>query len=101
MKISQMAVTGKSYCDFFVYTQFGIHQERIIFDPIIWNKILKKLQHFWHNYLAPEINVQTLKTSSEIVSLNDPKKTLLINYILTVTKQMVASLLHSQSKTKV
>ena len=69
-----MAVTGKSYCDFFVYTQFGIYQERILFDPIIWNNILEKLQYFWHNYLAPEIILEALKTASETIAIKDQKQ---------------------------
>ena len=48
----QMGVTGKNQCDFFVYTHFGIHQERITFNPEIWKNILQTLQQFWYKYLA-------------------------------------------------
>ena len=41
----QMGVTGKKYCDFFVYTPHGHHLERIEFDSQFWEKTLKNLNY--------------------------------------------------------
>ena len=57
-----MGVTGKNHCNFFVYTSFGIHQERIIFQI---------LQQFWYKYLAPEILLQKLQTPTENIAFHD------------------------------
>ena len=51
----QMAVTNTKYCDFFVYTKFGFHLERIEFKVALWNDILEKLQWFWLKFIAPEL----------------------------------------------
>ena len=50
-----MGVTVKNHCDFFVYKHFGIHQERITLNPVIWKNICQTWQQFRYKYLAPEI----------------------------------------------
>ena len=67
----QMGVTGKNHCDFFVYTHFGIHQERITLNSEIWKNIFQTLQQFWYKYLAPEILLQKLQAPPESIALHD------------------------------
>lgn len=51
-----MAITEQSWCDFVIYTEKGISEERIPFDAEFWNnKLLPKLIDFFDNCLAPEI----------------------------------------------
>ena len=45
----QMGVTGKNHCDFFVYTHFGIHQERITLNREIWKIFFKHCNSFGTN----------------------------------------------------
>ena len=66
----QMGVTGKNHCDFFVYTHFGIHQERITLNSEIWKNIFQTLQQFWYKYLAPEILLQKLQTHQAELGLD-------------------------------
>jgi hypothetical protein len=51
----QMAITGRNWCDFVVYTEEGIFVESINFDPEFWEDLLKKLILFYDNCLAPEL----------------------------------------------
>ena len=52
----QMAIGGRKWCDFVVYTLKGISVERIPFDLSYWEKILlPKLEEFWYKCVAPEI----------------------------------------------
>ena len=52
----QMAITGRSWCDFVMYTEKGLSVERIPFDSTFWEKeLLPKLVAFYDNCLAPEI----------------------------------------------
>ena len=51
-----MAVTGRSWCDFIIYTEKGLAVERILFDDELWKtEMLPKLIDFFDNCLAPEI----------------------------------------------
>ena len=67
----QLGVTGKNQCDFFVYTHFGIHQERITLNPEIWKNILQTLQQFWYKYLAPEVLLKKLQNPLKSIALHD------------------------------
>ena len=67
----QMGVTGKNQCDFFVYTHFRIHQERITLNPEIWKNILQTLQQFWYKYLAPEVLLKKLQNPLKSIALHD------------------------------
>ena len=60
----QMGVTGRKYCDFFVYTGHGYHCERIAFDDEVWENIKEKLCMFWELYIVHELVHRTLKESS-------------------------------------
>ena len=40
LKQGQMSASGKNHSDFFVYTHFEIHQERITLNAEIWKNIL-------------------------------------------------------------
>ena len=52
----QMAIGGRPWCDFVVYTNKGISIERIEFDRRHWEEeLLPKLQSFYDNCLAPEL----------------------------------------------
>ena len=52
----QMAVGGRPWCDFVVFTNKGISVERIDLDSIYWNDtLLPKLESFFDCCLAPEV----------------------------------------------
>ena len=52
----QMAITGRSWCDFVIYTEKGLSIERISFNCDFWQmELLPKLTDFYDNCLAPEI----------------------------------------------
>ena len=51
----QMAITGRKWCDFVVYTEQGISVERISFDSEFWKDLLQRLISFYDNCLAPEL----------------------------------------------
>ena len=51
----QMGVSGRRYCDFFVYTSSGYHLERIMFDDLFWQSLQSSLQRFWQSYVGPEV----------------------------------------------
>ena len=56
----QMGVSGRHYCDFFVYTSSGYHLERIVFDEQFWQSLLSTLQRFWQCYVGPEVISQKM-----------------------------------------
>lgn len=52
----QMAVGGRPWCDFVVFTNKGISVERVSFDEQYWdNTILPALENFYDHCLGPEI----------------------------------------------
>jgi hypothetical protein len=51
----QMGVTGLQYCDFFVYTSHGYLLTRIVFDSVLWGKMLENLTKFWTTFVAPKL----------------------------------------------
>lgn len=52
----QMAITGRAWCDFVIYTEKGISVERISFNRDFWQTdLLPKLIDFFDNCFAPEI----------------------------------------------
>lgn len=51
----QMAVTGRNWCDFVIWTRKGISIERIPFDISLWKDILPKLSMFFRDCIVPEI----------------------------------------------
>jgi len=56
----QMAILGRSYCDFFVFTSHGHHLERIAFNQEYWDEMKPLLVHFWEAYIAPELMFGTI-----------------------------------------
>ena len=57
----QMAVTGRLYTDFVVFTCHGNLIQRIKFDSCFWEGILNKLEWFWVNCLCPELLTKKIK----------------------------------------
>ena len=54
--LGQMAIAGRPWCDFVIYTKKGISVERIKFDSDFWEKrLLPKLTEFYKKCFAPEI----------------------------------------------
>ncbi len=52
----QMAITGRNWCDFVVFTLKGLSIQRIAFDQEFWQtELLPKLTDFFDNCLAPEV----------------------------------------------
>ena len=52
----QMAIGGRTWCNFVIYTEKGISVERISFDELFWEtKLLPKLVQYWECCIAPEI----------------------------------------------
>ena len=53
----QMGVTGRTNCDFFVYTAFGYHLERIQFEQQLWDTILSSCTKFWYDFVVPKLSL--------------------------------------------
>jgi len=51
----QMAVTGATWADFFVYSSHGYHLERILFDDQYWELLRGNLVHFFVHALSLEL----------------------------------------------
>ena len=51
----QMALTGIKNTDLVIYTNKGILIVPVEFDPVFWLHMLKKLQCFFVQHLAPEL----------------------------------------------
>ena len=63
----QMAITGVKHTALVIYTNKGILIVPVEFDPLFWLKILKKLQLFFVEHLAPELLTgRVLKDVTEI-----------------------------------
>ena len=48
----QMGVTGKPWCDFFVYSRHGFHLERLCLDTERWNTLREAADYFFRNHVA-------------------------------------------------
>ena len=52
----QMAIGGRPWCDFVIFTTQGISVERVKYDALYWkNTLVPKLTKFYDNCVAPEI----------------------------------------------
>ncbi len=52
----QMAITGRKWCDFIVYTRKGMSVQRITYDDAFWTtKLLPKLIDFYDHCFCPSI----------------------------------------------
>ena len=51
-----MAITGRKWCDFVIYTLKRLSVERIYFNQAFWDgELLPKLTDFYENCVGPEI----------------------------------------------
>ena len=57
----QMAVTGRLYTDFVIFTCHGNLIQRIKFDSCFWEGMLNKLEWFWVNCLCSELLTKKIK----------------------------------------
>ena len=64
----QLAVTGLSYCDLFIYTNNEHHLERIYIDYQFWDSVFPYLEYFWLTHMRPEILSNSLKNNGPIKS---------------------------------
>ncbi len=55
--VMQLMITGRVYCDYFVWTPMGHFTERIYREEAesVWVKMMPKLCKFWEEDLAPEL----------------------------------------------
>lgn len=51
----QLAITGRKWCDFFIWTLKGHSVERIHFDEEIWKSMCSKLKKFYVRAVIPEM----------------------------------------------
>ena len=51
----QLAITGRLWCDFIIYTAKDICVERILFDSEFWSSMEAKLVDFYINCVLPLI----------------------------------------------
>jgi hypothetical protein len=68
----QMAMTGREWCDFFVYTKRGHYQERILFCADYWETVSATIRNFFVQFVAPELLTSKLKHVSELSPLDVP-----------------------------
>ena len=73
---TQLAVTGRSYCDFVVYSKHGsIIIEKILFDSSFWQSILANVTKFYIHYVVPElIGVQPVLIPANIPACKGKRK---------------------------
>ena len=75
----QLAITGREYCDFFVYTSRGEYIERIRFDDTLWLQLLERLKRFWINHLPCKILLEVeedpLSQAASELNLSDNPNT--------------------------
>ena len=50
-----VALAGRTYCDFFVFTRVGYFTQRINFDKSYWHKLVSNLEFFFKNYVDSEL----------------------------------------------
>ncbi len=56
--VMQIYVTGRQWCDYFVWSEHGHFMERVFRTPetdILWSKMERKLEKFWDENVAPEL----------------------------------------------
>ena len=52
----QLGVTGRSWCDIFVYSEKGHFMQRIGFDKAFWLTLMLKLVHFFQDKVFPRFS---------------------------------------------
>lgn len=58
----QLAISGRQYCDFFVYTCNGTLRIRLHFDEEYYTAIFNSLTYFFKHYIVPEIQSRYIRT---------------------------------------
>ncbi|KAK3104382.1 hypothetical protein FSP39_000663 [Pinctada imbricata] len=61
----QMHVSGRRWCDFFVYTCNGNYTERVYYDETYFAEIVRSLDFFFFSYVLPEIKSNCLKNEND------------------------------------
>ena len=65
----QLSVTGRLWCDFFVYSRHGHYIERILFDPSCWLELETAAEEFFTNHVGPKLiemkNIREMPSNSE------------------------------------
>ena len=57
----QLAISGRKWCDFMVWTLKGWTVERIYADSEYWNNMLSRLNDFYMKYVLPELFTERIK----------------------------------------
>lgn len=60
----QMAITGAKWCDFIVYTNVGIHIERIPFDLLYWTELRDQLYSYYFKNFIPFAAAEVCKSKA-------------------------------------
>ena len=61
----QLAVTGRQYRDFFVFSFKGHLNIRVKFDEQFWIELLDNLDWFFCNFVAPELLLRKMKKNQD------------------------------------
>ena len=91
----QHGVTGRKYCDFFVYATAGFHLERIFFDKTLWQQMLPHFKWFWLNIICPELLQSLVKnkiednTNQKCNEINEASATLISSSKMPICKTPV------------
>ena len=62
----QMAVSGLSVCDFFVYSDMGYHYEQLTLDFDFWCSVQQMLETFFVTFIGPELVTRAIQKQIEI-----------------------------------
>ena len=68
----QMAITGRSYCDFFVYTVNGQFHERVLFDDCYYKGLLSDLDKFFKCQIVCEFKTRNVQKSQSPEESDEP-----------------------------
>jgi hypothetical protein len=69
---TQMFTTGRSYCDFIVWTNKEMYMERVSPDQDFWEKIVGKASNFFRKCLLPELVAGYFSSGQSAVSVPTP-----------------------------
>jgi len=62
----QLAISGRKFCEFVVWTLQGYSVERICFDPQLWQDMSQTLQSFYLNCIMPELWSERVKRGNRL-----------------------------------
>ena len=68
----QMAVCGRQWCDFFLYTKHDYHLERIVFNAEFWSVGVVHMELMFTQFVVPELLTGTIKSTLEVGSVATP-----------------------------